>query len=201
MSESEYVEVKQIAGMFLHLDEEASASTANGGSEGKKEQPELINIYQVQGEQNSELCTIMKVGVAEKDKVPYVLIKTVDLSAKIRCMLVSCFYTEDSLKSSIVNNNLRATLVELVINSNTGTNVVPIAYIKFNFVSESELKTSTKTSIHKLNGSYTITLHYGTKYLVLKKFDKYPGKKKMIDNMLEFLFDEFVLETLSKIKM
>lgn len=154
--------------------------------------PHLISIYQIQGQLNTQFAKIMIVGVAEK--LPYVLIKSFDISTKTKCLLLSFFYTDDDIKRSVDNKIYRLTLIELVINKNTGQNFIPIGSIRFNFNTDQDVSNLINKNI---KGYYSITLHYDNKYIILKELEKYPGNTGMIDSLLEQLFNEDIKDILN----
>lgn len=161
------------------------------------------SIYQIQGQTNGSQIVIRKVG--SMNKLYDVLIKEFSLSQHYKYYMVSKIYDINTI-SNIIKNNQMPMIIINICKINKNTNIENnIGHLSFNFHSTDELNLDNQKSklIDNneilLNGYFTITFHFSTKYMLLQKYDKFCGNTKMMSKLVKWLFSEIVNDNLDKI--
>ena len=166
-----------------------------------------IDIYQIQGIENTSNGLIMKVGLMKN--VSDVLIKEFTLFAKFTCRIISKLYDLKTLE----NFNDTETIPMIIIYIYNNVNMKNIATLCYNF----------NTSVHKQNknniinyisneliikhliGYYSITLHFtdndsiNNKYVNLLNESIFPRKEQILINLTKYLLDDQVQSILNEL--
>ena len=155
-----------------------------------------VNVYQVQGIENTNTGLIIKAGVLENRHDT--LIREFEILKKFKCFMVSRLYKEDEL----VKEHERYQMIKIIICKKDCDMNNPLAYLCFNF-HPSEHHLSTHENRIKLNGFFSITFHFMetniAKYIQLYKNEEYIGNNKMMTKLIEHLYHQNVLKVIDKL--
>lgn len=160
-------------------------------------------VYQIQSKSNNSIGYIMNVGLFTK--VSDVIINKFNISTQIACIMMSCIHDKNNLKSR--SNFCEFEMIKILINHNNGIKISPIAsmFLNFNTFDHKVKKksimeyVSTKDNKKKLEGFFTITLHFKDKKVILEKYKTYLGIKKLIDEMIRNLADNKVKNIINEL--
>lgn len=144
-----------------------------------------IDIYQVQAIDNKSNVSIVKIGSMTN---PHdVLIKKFTLYDKYDCYIISKLYSIEQINELFVNKIFPMVRLNICINNN---NV--IGYLTFNFCSKSE------TTNTQVEGTFSITFHYNTKYIILETLNTFCGVDTMMLKLTEHLLSDTIQNSIQK---
>lgn len=160
--------------------------------EDEKLEKDGIKLYQVNATKGSDQISIMHMGIALK--VPQIMIQEFEYNGATKCKIFSCIYSEDLLKL----NNTEYDIINLIIYKNKNAvgdaSFVTWGCINASFVPKrhNSATLSTKENKKLIKGRFRFTYYGkdeqgGEKKIVLKECKKFPGKKMIIQNMIELL--------------
>ena len=137
-----------------------------------------IDIYQVQALSNNSYASIIKVGIMANTYD--VLIKKFTIFDQFNCYIISKLYSIQHIKE--LSKQKLIPMIKLNICKENNQ----IAYLTYNFNSKTDI------TIAKLEGNFTITIHYNNKYMILETLDAHLGNDNMMLKLTEWLLSDIV---------
>lgn len=184
----------------MNNDEFITIKDLNLNVNDKPDEP-VFKIFQIQSSENLKGAYIKEVGYHEDgQKVNDVLINQYEFS-NMKFLIVSSLF--DIIQINYLANMSKIEMIKILINKVNDNKLNPFGYLSFdfNFNIPKDKNVNDYLSLIDsehilLNGSFTITLYYNNKSIILEKLEEFPGNQEMITKCVSWTLDFDVMNIL-----
>lgn len=148
-------------------------------------------IYQLQS--TCDENKLIEVGIF--NSTPSVLLQDFDISENLKCLLLSCFHDQETIK-----NSKEFTIMKILINRKSDR-LHPIASLSYNFNLSEELENAALLDLlgKNIKGYFTINFHYKEKYMNILRLEKFVSRDYVMEEMISKLLDEPIQSILNEL--